>query len=74
MKQAFFTKNTDQIFDILWEGQQEEIDSHSQRVFGYTPNYLRVSTVIKKTKSLENKISLAKIRSFTEDQLMVELV
>jgi len=74
MKQVFFTQNKNKIFDILWEGQKEEIDTHSQRVFGYTPNYLRVSTVIEKEKSLENKISLAKICNFTDEQLVAELV
>jgi len=74
MKQTFFTQNKDQVFAILWEGQKEDIDSHSQRVFGYTPNYLRVSTLIKKEKSVENKISLAKIGDFTENQLVAKLV
>ncbi len=74
MKQAFFTQNKNKIFEILWEGQKEEVDTHSQRIFGYTPNYLRVTTIIAKEKLLENKISPAKIGHFIEDQLVAELV
>ncbi|NOQ13431.1 MAG: tRNA (N(6)-L-threonylcarbamoyladenosine(37)-C(2))-methylthiotransferase MtaB [Methyloprofundus sp.] len=74
MKQDFFSQNLDKSFEILWEGQTEDINATQQKVFGYTPNYLRVATIVDKTESLENKISTAEIRDIKESYLLTELI
>ena len=48
MKQSFMQQNLGESVEILWEGQKEEIDASQHKVFGYTPNYLRVATIITK--------------------------
>ena len=72
MKQDFLQQNLNKSFDILWEGQTEDIDTTRRKVFGYTPNYLRVATVIDNTKSLENKITTAKAKDIIENHLIAE--
>ena len=74
MKQNFQTQTLGKSADILWEGQKEEIDATKHRVFGYTPNYLRVATIIDNSKSLENKISPAIAREMSENYLLTELI
>jgi hypothetical protein len=49
-------QNLGESVEILWEGQKEEIDASQHKVFGYTPNYLRVATIINDSESLENQI------------------
>lgn len=57
MKQAFYLQNMGQTFEVLWEGQREMLENGKQHVFGYTPNYLRVSCEIFENETLENKIT-----------------
>ena len=73
MKHDFFKQNMDKSFEVLWEGQKEEINATQQKVFGYTPNYLRVATIIDNTESLENKIGTAKVQDMTDNYLLTEL-
>jgi threonylcarbamoyladenosine tRNA methylthiotransferase MtaB len=74
MKQDFFSQNQDQSFEVLWEGQKEEINAQSHKVFGYTPNYLRVAVIINNSQSLENQILEAKITEITPEYLLTQLV
>ena len=74
MKQAFFSQNQGQTFDVLWEGQTEEVNTHSHKVFGYTPNYLRVATTINNGQSLENQLLATKIVDITPEHLVAELI
>lgn len=74
MKQDFLTQNLGESQDILWEGQKEEIDATKHRVFGYTPNYLRVATIIDSSEILENTISPAISREITDNTLLTELI
>ena len=46
MKQAFCQENVGKLFPVLWEGYSELLANGKQRVFGYTPNYLKVASVI----------------------------
>ncbi len=55
MKLTFFAGNIGQEFPVLWEGYSETLADNKQRVFGYTPNYLRVGCVIDDDISVENK-------------------
>ncbi|SHE23085.1 tRNA (N(6)-L-threonylcarbamoyladenosine(37)-C(2))-methylthiotransferase MtaB [methanotrophic endosymbiont of Bathymodiolus puteoserpentis (Logatchev)] len=74
MKQDFFIQNQGHTFKILWEGQKEKINTQSHKVFGYTPNYLRVATIIENSQSLENQIFEAKITELSPEYLLTELV
>ncbi len=74
MKQDFFIQNQGRTFKILWEGQKEEVNTQSHKVFGYTPNYLRVATIIENSQSLENQIFEAKITELSPEHLLTELV
>jgi threonylcarbamoyladenosine tRNA methylthiotransferase MtaB len=55
MKLKFFESNVGNEFPVLWEGYSEALDNGKQRVFGYTPNYLRVGCVIIDDVSVENR-------------------
>ncbi|MGZ5018221.1 MAG: radical SAM protein, partial [Methylobacter sp.] len=55
MKLKFFADNVGNEFPVLWEGYSEALDNGKQRVFGYTPNYLRVGSVINSDVSVENQ-------------------
>lgn len=57
MKRDFYQENIGQTFEVLWEGQREMLEKSKQRVFGYTPNYLRVSCEISENETLENQIT-----------------
>ncbi len=74
MKLDFLTQNLNKSFAVLWEGQKEEINASQHKVFGYTPNYLRVATIIDNTESLENIISYASTQNTVENHLLTELV
>ena len=74
MKHNFFKQNLEQSFDVLWEAHTEEVDTHTHKVFGYTPNYLRVATITDNKQTLENQQLTAKISEITPDHLLAELV
>lgn len=57
MKRDFYQKNVGHVFEVLWEGQREALENGNVKVFGYTPNYLRVTQKIKENEVLENKIT-----------------
>jgi len=74
MKQDFFSQNQGQSFEVLWEAHKEELNAQSHKVFGDTPNYLRVAAIIDNSQSLENQMLAAKITEITPDYLLAELV
>jgi threonylcarbamoyladenosine tRNA methylthiotransferase MtaB len=55
MKLKFFADNVGHEFPVLWEGYSEALEDDKQRVFGYTPNYLRIGCVIGGNMSVENQ-------------------
>ncbi len=57
MKQDFIQQNMGQQFEVLWEGRRDVLDNDQYKVYGYTPNYLRVATVVDKATVLENTLS-----------------
>lgn len=57
MKNMFYQQNVGQTFEILWEGQREILENGKVRMFGYTPNYLRVACEMMENETLENKIT-----------------
>lgn len=74
MKQDFLRQNMGQSLEILWEGQKEEVDATTHKVFGYTPNYLRVAVIINNKESLENTISPAIPKEVSDNYLLTELI
>jgi threonylcarbamoyladenosine tRNA methylthiotransferase MtaB len=73
MKRQFFEANVGHSFPVLWEGYSEELDAGKKRVFGYTPNYLRVGCVINQDESLENQIIKARLTAVAENYLVAQL-
>jgi threonylcarbamoyladenosine tRNA methylthiotransferase MtaB len=55
MKQQFCVTNLGNEFPVLWEGYSEPLPDGKHRVFGYTPNYLRVGCVLDADVSVENQ-------------------
>ncbi|MBK8816211.1 MAG: tRNA (N(6)-L-threonylcarbamoyladenosine(37)-C(2))-methylthiotransferase MtaB [Methylococcaceae bacterium] len=66
MRLKFYQDNLGKQFPVLWEGYSELVDADRQRVFGYTPNYLKVGCVIGKDKTLENKTTLATLTAVND--------
>ncbi len=73
MKRQFFEVNVGNEFPVLWEGYSEELDAGKKRVFGYTPNYLRVGCVINQNESLENQVIKARLTAVAENYLVAQL-
>lgn len=63
MKQTFYLQNVGEKFEVLWEGQREILENGNVKMFGYTPNYLRVSCEIAENETLENQITAFKLRN-----------
>jgi threonylcarbamoyladenosine tRNA methylthiotransferase MtaB len=62
MRSKFYHDNLGEQFPILWEAYSEPVSDHLQRVYGYTPNYLKVGCVIGKDNSLENQTTIATLK------------
>ncbi len=74
MKQTFMESQLGQEYPILGEGQTEELNHGRKRVFGYTPNYLRVACEINQDDSIENKIIQAKLLAVNDNHIDAELI
>lgn len=74
MKQEFCQAKIGEVFPVLWEAYSEPCGEGLQRVFGYTPNYLRVGCVISDAESLENQTRNAKLIATTEHYVLANLV
>jgi len=66
MKLKFCRDNIGNEFPVLWEGYSEALEGEKQRVFGYTPNYLRVGCVISNDESVENQTITARLTAVGE--------
>jgi threonylcarbamoyladenosine tRNA methylthiotransferase MtaB len=58
---------------VLWEGYSEVLDDGRQRVFGYTPNYLKVASVINNDESVENQTINTKLMTVEENYMVGEI-
>ncbi len=74
MKRQFQSKNIGQTTQVLWESQTESLDNGKHRVFGYTPNYLRVGCEIDEPEAIENRIIDAKLITTGNNHLVSILV
>jgi threonylcarbamoyladenosine tRNA methylthiotransferase MtaB len=61
MKLKFYRENLGREFPVLWEGYSEPYGDNEQRVFGYTPNYLKVGCIVSRDKSVENQVINARL-------------
>jgi threonylcarbamoyladenosine tRNA methylthiotransferase MtaB len=73
MKLQFNQANLGQTFPVLWEGYSEPLPSNQHRVFGYTPNYLRVASIIEATETVENKTLLTTLITSDENFVLGKL-
>lgn len=73
MKTDFQQRNLGEVFPVLWEAQNEQQADGQIKVFGYTPNYLRVATLIPAEHCLENQITLAKPHTIFMDHLIADI-
>lgn len=67
MRLRFYQDNIGKQFPVLWEGYSEPVRTDEQRIYGYTPNYLKVACVISKESSLENKTTLVSLVSVSDN-------
>ncbi|MDO9163827.1 MAG: tRNA (N(6)-L-threonylcarbamoyladenosine(37)-C(2))-methylthiotransferase MtaB [Methylococcaceae bacterium] len=72
MKQQFHKANIGQTFSVLWEGYSEPLPNNQHRVFGYTPNYLRVANIIPDSESVENKTLLTTLKVSCDNVMLGE--
>jgi threonylcarbamoyladenosine tRNA methylthiotransferase MtaB len=74
LKQQFYLANIGHEFPVLWEGYSEPLADSKHRVFGYTPNYLRVSCVLDAELSVENQIINTRLTALGDGFIVGELV
>jgi threonylcarbamoyladenosine tRNA methylthiotransferase MtaB len=72
MKQAFFEQQLGQQAAVLWEGNIDTISDGSATVYGYTANYMRVSTVSQAAKALINTIQLTSLQQIATEGTHIE--
>jgi threonylcarbamoyladenosine tRNA methylthiotransferase MtaB len=73
-KQQFYADNIGNEFPVLWEGYSEALPNGKHRVFGYTPNYLRVGCVLDATIKLENQTLNTRLTAVADGFIVGELV
>lgn len=73
LKRDFLSRNLGRTFPVLWEGQSERLPDGKTRVFGYTPNYLRVACDTHDAAGLVNRIIPARLLATEENYVMAEL-
>jgi threonylcarbamoyladenosine tRNA methylthiotransferase MtaB len=73
MKLRFCLDNIGNEFPVLWEGYSEALEGGKQRVFGYTPNYLRVGCVISSDESVENQTIKVRLTGVGENCVIGEM-
>jgi threonylcarbamoyladenosine tRNA methylthiotransferase MtaB len=73
MRLKFYQYNLGKQFSILWEGYSEPVGADRQRVFGYTPNYLKVGCEISNEMSLENKTTFVALTAINDSYISAEL-
>ena len=74
MKNQYIEKNIGDEFEVLWEGQKQQLNVNEQLIFGYTPNYLRVACKISAYESIENKILSVQLNSTEEKHIKCKLI
>ncbi|CAA9892023.1 MiaB-like tRNA modifying enzyme [Candidatus Methylobacter favarea] len=73
MKLKFCRDNVGNEFPVLWEGYNEPCSEGKKLVFGYTPNYLRVTCALANEESVENQTLKAKLTAAGEDFMVATI-
>ncbi len=74
MKTEFQQQNLGESFPVLWEGQTDLQQDGRIKIFGYTPNYLRVFTLINpEKKSLANQIIPANTLAIVNAEIITDI-
>ena len=73
-KKQFYAANIGNEFPVLWEGYSEPLPDGKHRVFGYTPNYLRVACVLDAGVSVENQTLNTRLVAVEDGFVVGELV
>ncbi|WP_374087748.1 tRNA (N(6)-L-threonylcarbamoyladenosine(37)-C(2))-methylthiotransferase MtaB [Methylomicrobium lacus] len=73
MKLKFYRDNLGREFPVLWEGYSEPCGEDRQRVFGYTPNYLKVGCIVSRDRSVENQLMTARLTEAGQNWVAGEL-
>jgi threonylcarbamoyladenosine tRNA methylthiotransferase MtaB len=74
MKLQFCKDNLGYEFPVLWEGYNEPLEGGKQKVFGYTPNYLKVSSLINNHESVENQTISTRLIAVEELSIFGEII
>ncbi len=74
MKRQFQWENIGRTTPVLWESQTEPLDNGKHRIFGYTPNYLRVGCEVDEPEAIENRIIDTKLMATDQNHLVAALV
>jgi len=74
MKQQFCLTNIGNEFPVLWEGYSEPLADGKQRVFGYTPNYLRVACELDENVNVENQTINTRLIAVEDGFIVGELM
>jgi threonylcarbamoyladenosine tRNA methylthiotransferase MtaB len=74
LRHGCYQANLGQVALVLWEGYCEPVGEGKNRIFGYTPNYLRVACVVETGRSYVNTISPVKLVEATEEFVIGEIV
>jgi threonylcarbamoyladenosine tRNA methylthiotransferase MtaB len=72
MRLRFYESNLGKQFPVLWEGYSEPVGTEWQRVFGYTPNYLKIGCEIDSNISLENTTTLATLKAVSNNFILAQ--
>lgn len=63
LRDQFLQKNLGQCFPVLWEAYSERLEQNKKRIFGYTPNYLKVACVVDASTDLTNTVGEISLES-----------
>ncbi len=73
MRLKLYRDNLGMTYPVLWEGYSEPVGTEMQRVFGYTPNYLKVGCDISNDVILKNKTIPATLKAINDSFILAEL-
>lgn len=74
LKHQTFVQYLGKVFPVLWEGHVQPLENDLHRVFGYTPNYLRVATEVRDGQALENRLLPARLTQITQEFIAAEIL
>ncbi len=74
MKQRFIETHLGMEFPVLWEAQMDSLDTTRKRIYGYTPNYIKVACEVDAAKNIKNSIQSAKLIHYKNGYVLAELI